>query len=116
VTSDSESANVASIEEFQHGMSIANAGSVSSGEVTYGLPKPLIRAEITMHWPATKMDCPIHGWDPFIDGPITVVTIPGEHLSLLAPENQPTMASLITDHLAQYANPLDVRESSPGRA
>ena len=73
----------------------------------------LIRAEVAMHWPATKMDCPVHGWGSFIGGPITVVTLPGEHLSLFAPRNQPTMAKVITDQVAEYATPSDVRESSP---
>jgi amino acid adenylation domain-containing protein len=68
----------------------------------------LIRSAIAMHWPATKMDCPIHGWYPFVSGPISVVTIPGEHLSLFAPQNLPLMAEVITDHVAPCATRLDV--------
>jgi amino acid adenylation domain-containing protein len=63
----------------------------------------LIRCEIPMRWPATQMDCPMHGWYAFVRGPISVVTVPGEHLSLFAPENQQTIADTITQHLARYA-------------
>jgi len=56
-----------------------------------------------MHWPATKMDDPLHGWYSFVRGPISLVTIPGDHLSLFSPQNQPRMAEAIAEQVQRYA-------------
>jgi amino acid adenylation domain-containing protein len=63
----------------------------------------LIRSEVPMHWPATKMDDPLHGWYSFVRGPISLVTIPGDHLSLFSPQNQPRMAEAIAEQVQRYA-------------
>lgn len=63
----------------------------------------LIRSETPMRWPATRMDDPLHGWYSFVRGPISVVTIPGDHETLFSADNQPLMAETIADHVHRYA-------------
>ncbi len=63
----------------------------------------LLRAEIPFRWPATKIDSPEHGWSPFVRGTISVVTVPGKHLSLFTPRSEALMARAITDEMARIS-------------
>jgi amino acid adenylation domain-containing protein len=59
----------------------------------------LFRAAQTETWAATKMDDPACGWRARVRGAVTIVTIPGDHEHLLAPENRPLIAAAIRRHL-----------------
>jgi thioesterase domain-containing protein len=76
----------------------------------------LMRSEAPVRWPATRTEDPLHGWQPFVRGPICLVTIPGDHISLFAPENQPKIAEVVAEHVDRYAiRPARARMASAVR-
>jgi amino acid adenylation domain-containing protein len=70
----------------------------------------LVRAAVPYRWVATKMDDPNYGWGPFVSGEISVVTIPGEHTELFAPDNQALIAQAVSAHISRHLQPA---QSSP---
>jgi thioesterase domain-containing protein len=56
----------------------------------------LIRAEIPEKWAATTMLDPLYGWQNRVRGPITAVTAPGDHLSVMTLQNQDLIVNAIT--------------------
>jgi thioesterase domain-containing protein/acyl carrier protein len=56
----------------------------------------LIRAEIPERWAGTTMLDPLYGWQDRVRGPITAVTAPGDHLSVMTLQNQELIVNAIT--------------------
>jgi thioesterase domain-containing protein len=56
----------------------------------------LIRAEIPERWAATTMLDPLYGWQDRVSGPISTVTAPGDHLSVMTLQNQELIVNAIT--------------------
>jgi len=56
----------------------------------------LIRAEKPERWAATTMLDPLYGWQSRVQGAITTVTAPGDHLSVMQLENQELIVNAIS--------------------
>jgi thioesterase domain-containing protein len=63
----------------------------------------LVKAGTPYRWVATEMDDPFYGWRQFLSGAISVVTVPGEHTRLFAPESQPLIAEAISQHMSRMS-------------
>jgi amino acid adenylation domain-containing protein len=59
------------------------------------VPLLLFRPEIPFQWMATDLTCPAHGWHRFMEDSITVVTLPGDHLTLFSTGNLMALANTI---------------------
>ena len=59
----------------------------------------LFKATVPFRWPATRFDDATHGWRDWLNGPITVVDIPGTHLQLFESDNPERMARALRDRL-----------------
>jgi amino acid adenylation domain-containing protein len=62
----------------------------------------LIRAEIPERWAATTMLDPLYGWQDRVRGPITTVTAPGDHLSVMTLQNQELIVNAITQRVDEW--------------
>lgn len=69
----------------------------------------LIRAEIPERWAATTMLDPLYGWQDRVKGPITAVTAPGDHLSVMTLQNQELIVNAITQRVDHWL------KTRPGR-
>jgi amino acid adenylation domain-containing protein len=63
----------------------------------------LVRASEVFSWPATKFDDPAHGWGAFVEGPIDITTVPGNHLHLFEGDNPALISQLLSSLLAKDA-------------
>jgi hypothetical protein len=62
----------------------------------------LIRAEIPERWAATTMHDPLYGWQDRVKGPVTAVTAPGDHLSVMTLQNQALIVNAITQRVDEW--------------
>jgi thioesterase domain-containing protein len=62
----------------------------------------LIRAEIPERWAATSMLDPMYGWADRALGPISSVTAPGDHLSVMTLQNQGLIVSAISQRVDEW--------------
>ncbi|HTV22908.1 MAG TPA: amino acid adenylation domain-containing protein, partial [Polyangiaceae bacterium] len=62
----------------------------------------LIRAEIPERWAATTMLDPLYGWQDRVSGPITAVTAPGDHLSVMTLQNQELIVNAISQRVDEW--------------
>jgi len=62
----------------------------------------LIRAEIPERWAGTTMLDPLYGWQDRVRGPITAVTAPGDHLSVMTLQNQELIVNAITQRVDEW--------------
>jgi amino acid adenylation domain-containing protein len=62
----------------------------------------LIRAEIPERWAATTMHDPLYGWQDRVRGPISAVTAPGDHLSVMTLQNQELIVKAITQRVDEW--------------
>jgi amino acid adenylation domain-containing protein len=69
----------------------------------------LIRAEIPERWAATTMHDPLYGWHDRVQGPISTVTAPGNHLSVMTLQNQELIVNAITRRVDEWLS------TRPGR-
>ncbi len=65
----------------------------------------LIKAEMQDLWMGCKMDDPLYGWQKFVHGSVTTVTVPGQHPSLLEGNNKYLIARAIAAHISPHAEP-----------
>jgi thioesterase domain-containing protein/acyl carrier protein len=74
----------------------------------------LVKTSIGEHWIGNDMDDPLYGWSSWVDGKITVVTVPGEHLRLFDEANQRKIADAIADAIATHGSHRLAAESEDG--
>ncbi|HEY2732465.1 MAG TPA: alpha/beta fold hydrolase, partial [Polyangiales bacterium] len=55
----------------------------------------LLKASIPFDWSGNSWSDPLFGWRNFVSGRIDVAVVPGEHLQLFRPENDPLMAEFL---------------------
>jgi thioesterase domain-containing protein len=55
----------------------------------------LIRAEIPERWAATAMSDPLYGWQARVRGPISTLTVPGDHMAVMQLDNQALIVGAI---------------------
>jgi amino acid adenylation domain-containing protein len=63
----------------------------------------LLKASIPFDWLGNSWSDPLFGWRGFVSGRIDVAVVPGEHLQLFRPENDPLMAELLRTRLHELA-------------
>ena len=96
---------VAALDEERQMELRALHGALTLAQVRYRPPAPeavpmlLFKATVPFRWPATRFDDATHGWRDWLNGPITVVDIPGTHLQLFEGDNPERMARALRDRL-----------------
>lgn len=67
----------------------------------------LLRVEQPEHWLGSDMDDPLYDWERFVQGPISMSTLPGAHTMLLdSHANQVAATDVIAKHVAEVASEL----------
>ena len=66
---------------------------------TLNCPLLLFKCENPEQWVGSEMDDPLYGWETCINGPISTVTLPGDHLNLFEGDNPKLMAEAIARQL-----------------
>jgi hypothetical protein len=55
----------------------------------------LIKTKVSEQWIGNKMDDPLYGWRPWVEGQLDVETVPGTHLTMFDQANQRRMAEMV---------------------
>ena len=58
----------------------------------------LVKCEEPERWVGSEMDDPLYGWDTCHNGPISILTVPGDHYRLFEDENPSLIAQAILKH------------------
>jgi len=65
----------------------------------------LLRIEQPEHWLGSDMNDPLYDWERFVQGPISMATLPGVHTMLLdSHANQVAATDVIAKHVAEVAS------------
>jgi thioesterase domain-containing protein len=72
-----------------------------------------LTADSPPDWPATVFDDPLMGWGPVLRGRISQSGVPGEHLSIFAPEHISVLAELLRNALTQAEHTDGLRDKPP---
>ena len=67
--------------------------------LTAGCAMLLIRAQSPPRWVGIRKMDPFHGWASYVTGPISVVTVPGDHAHLLRRSNLTSIVDAIAEHI-----------------
>jgi thioesterase domain-containing protein/acyl carrier protein len=59
----------------------------------------LVKAAKPFRWVATEMADPHYGWEQYVAGTISTVTVPGDHQELFSRANQERVAHAVSQHL-----------------
>ena len=66
---------------------------------TLDCPLLLFKCENPEKWVGSEMDDPLYGWETCVNGTISTVILPGDHLNLFEGDNPKLMAEAIARHL-----------------